>query len=321
MSSTDPTAGTQPGDAQQPVAESDLGFAVTPQAPADDETGDVWVTAGSTGQGHGLLARAGAEMIGTFAVVLAVVGTLLYTGLSGAGAVGVALAGGAALAGMTVLFAHVSGAHLNPAVSVAAGVAGRTSWTDVLAYVGSQLLGAAVAVAVLFVTVPQALPGLVDATTPDATAADFLSATANGWGAGSPLSVLSGGQVSFGIAAALVIEAIGAGVLAAVVLGRRTAGRGTGGGVAVGLTYAAMLLVAGPVTNAGLNPARSTAVALLSAPADTLALSQLWAFWLAPVVGGALVGLAVLAFGTGPSRVELDLEEVEIELDAPVEAR
>lgn len=265
------------------------------------------LVAGPTSPEHGLLTRVGAEVIGTLGIVLAVVGTLLYTGLSGAGAVGVALAGGAALAGLTATFGRVSGAHFNPAVTLAAALTGRTAWIDALLYVVAQVLGAVIAVAVLFVTVPAALPGLVDTVNPDATAADFLAITANGWGAGSPLSVLSSGSVTFGLTAALLVEALATALLVAVVIG--TSGRRSGA-VAIGLTYASMLLVAAPVTNAALNPARATAVALLSAGSDTLALTQLWGFWLAALLGGAAVGLAVLAFGrTVTEPIEIVLEE------------
>jgi len=298
MSSTEPTS-TPPLDGTDAMAvealeEEDLPYdEVTLLAPA--------------GQEHGLLTRVGAELVGTLVVVLAVVGTLLYTGLSGAGAVGVALAGGMALAGVTAAFGHVSGAHLNPAVTLAAALTGRTAWLDAALYVVAQVLGAVVAVAVLFVTVPTALPGLVDSANPEATTADFLSVTANGWGEGSPLSVLSGGSVSFGLSAALLVEALATAILVAVVLG---ASRRGGGAVAIGLTYASMLLVAGPVTNAALNPARATAVALLTAGSDTLPLTQLWGFWLAALLGGAAVGLALLAFGrTVTEPIEIDLED------------
>ncbi|HWS58598.1 MAG TPA: aquaporin, partial [Actinotalea sp.] len=136
-----------------------------------------------------------------------------------------------------------------------------------------------------------------------------------GWDAGSPLSTLSGGQVAFGATAALLVEALATAVLVAVVLGASS--RRRSGAVAIGLTYSAMLLVAGPVTNAAINPVRATAVALLSAGSDTLALTQLWGFWLAALLGAAAVGLVVVAFGRGTAEVD-DLvvdEEHEVVLD------
>lgn len=239
---------------------------------------------------YGLLARVGAELVGTFAVVLATVTALLYVPLSGIGTLGVALAAGLTLAGMHAALAHVSGAHLNPAVSVASALTGRTAPLDATLYVVAQVLGGVVAALVALVTVPSGLPALLQA----ADAQAFLATTANGYGDGSPLSVLSSGQVTFGLVPALLVEVLGTAVVTAVVLGTRPRGRS---GLAVGLTYAAMLLVTIPVTNGGLNPARATAVALTTLGNGTTALGQLWLFWIAPLIGAAAAGLAKVAVG------------------------
>jgi len=222
--------------------------------------------------------------------VLVAVGTLLYVPLSAVGTLGVALATGLALAGLTLAFGHVSGAHLTPAVSIGAAITGRVNAVDAILYVVAQVLGGVAAVAALLVTIPSGLPAGLKA---DSTGA-MIAGTANGWDAGSPLSTISGGQVTFGLAAALVIELLATTVVVAVVLSNR--GRRSGA-VAVGLTFAALLLLVAPVTNGALNPARATAVALVSLGSSTTPLAQVWLFWLTGILGGALAGLAVLAFG------------------------
>ena len=239
---------------------------------------------------YSLIARIGAEAFGSFALVLVAVGTLLYVPLSSAGTLGVALATGLALAGLTMAFGHVSGAHLTPAVSIGAAITGRVPAVDAILYVVAQVLGAVAAVAVLLVTIPADLPAGLKAE----SAGGMVAGTANGWGTGSPLHTLSGGQVSFGLMSALVVELLATTVVVAVVLSNRAR---RSGAVAVGLTFAALLLVAAPVTNGALNPARATAVALVSLGSSTTPLGQVWLFWLTGLLGGALAGLAVLAFG------------------------
>ena len=247
-----------------------------------------------TGDGYSLVARIGAEAFGSFALVLVAVGTLLYVPLSAIGTLGVALATGLALAGLTMALGHVSGAHLTPAVSIGAAITGRVSPLDAVLYVVAQVLGAVAAVAALIVTVPAELPAGLQAE----SAAAMVATTANGWGTGSPLHTLSQGEVSFGLASALVIELLATAVVVAVVLSNRAR---RSGAVAVGLTFAALLLVVAPVTNGALNPARATGVALVAAGSTTTPLTQLWLFWLTGLLGGALAGLAVLAFGRNGS--------------------
>ncbi len=244
----------------------------------------------AAGDEYPLIARIGAEAFGSFALVLVAVGTLLYVPISAIGTLGVALATGLALAGLTMAIGHVSGAHLTPAVSIGAAITGRVSPVDAVLYVVAQVLGAVAAVAALLVTVPADLPAGLKAD----SAAAMVATTANGWGTGSPLNTLSQGQVSFGLVAALVVELLATTVVVAVVLSNRWR---RSGAVAVGLTFAALLLVVAPVTNGALNPARATAVALVTAGATTTPLAQVWLFWLTGLLGGALAGLAVMAFG------------------------
>lgn len=300
----------QPSSPAEPVGspepELELEAAVEPDEDVDDLLDEV--DAARPDGRYGLLARVGAELLGTFAVVLALLTALLYVPLSGIGTLGVALAAGLTLAGMHAALAHVSGAHLNPAISVASALAGRTAALDAALYAVAQVIGGVVAALVVLATVPSGLPALVQA----ADVPSFLATTANGYGDGSPLSALSSGQVTFGLVPALLVEVVGAAVLTAVVLGTRPRGRS---GLAIGLTYAAMLLVTIPVTNGGLNPARATAVALTTLGSGTTAVSQLWLFWVAPLIGAAAAGLAKVAAGrrerftvTGTGPVELSGE-------------
>jgi len=252
-----------------------------------------------------LLARLGAEALGTFFLVLVGIGVSLYSALSSAGALGVALGFGLTLIGGTIALGHVSGGHFNPAVTIGAAIAGRTPWRDVLPYWLAQILGGALATAALFLTIPPTLLTLVGAGT---TTRSFFAATANGYGEHSPLATLSGGQASFDLLPALLIEIVATALLVGVVLGatnRRA--QHTLAPFAMGLTYAVLILVAWPITNGSLNPARSTAAAIFS---DSWAFGQLWLFWVAPVVGAALAGLAYRAFTAEPVEDNL-LEEAE----------
>lgn len=262
-------------------------------APAGGAIGEIDLGPDRT-SGYGLAQRLGAEAFGTFALVLVVIGTLLYgTTLYGTpselGALGTGLAAGLVLIGLYSAFVHVSGAHLNPAISVGSAIAGRITALDALFYVIAQVIGGALAVAVLYTTIPAQLVSL----TSSSSATAFLAKTANGWGEASALSVLSNGQAEFGLVAALLVETLGTAVLVGVVLASRPSARSA---AAVGATYAALILFAGPITGGGFNPARSTAVDLFVIGTDGPAVGQLWLFWVAPLLGGAIAGLAKLAF-------------------------
>ncbi|TQL03473.1 aquaporin [Cellulomonas sp. SLBN-39] len=285
-----------------------------PQAPAPavvvEEVAvveEVVVTTTTT-DGPGLLARLGAEAFGTFLVVLAGVGIWLYSGFSGTQTtLTVALGFGVATLAAVATLGHVSGGHVNPAVTLGAVLAGRTRARDLLPYWLAQVAGGALAAAVLFLTVPAALPALLSQTG-EASVRSFVGATANGFAENSPLSRLSTGSAEFGLVPALLVEVVLTAVLVGVVLAatdRRTP-RGHAP-YAIGLTYAVLLLVALPVTNAGLNPARSTAVAIFS---EGWALEQLWLFWVAPLVGAAVAALVYRAFASEPLEIdELDEDD------------
>lgn len=243
--------------------------------------------------GPSLLARLGVELLGSFALVLGGVGVALYSSFTGAGPLGVALAFGLALFALVAAFGAVS-AHFNPVVTLGSALAGRTRWVDVVPYWLAQVAGAALAATVLVValrTVPSVTPDILN---------QLVSAAANGFGDQSPFVQIAGG--GFSLVAAILVEVLVTGVFVAIVLG---VGRGVMAAPAVGLAYAVGILVALPVTNASLNPARSTATAIF---AGGELVSQLWVFWVAPLLGAAIAGLV---FGlVRPVEDELLLDEL-----------
>jgi len=177
------------------------------------------------------------------------------------------------LATSTMAFAigHISGCHLNPAVSVGLTVAGRFPASRLPGYIAAQVLGAIAAAAVLYV-IASGAPGF------DAVASGFAS---NGFDERSP--------GHYGLTAALVCEVVMTAFFLIVILGatdeRAPAGFAP---IAIGLCLTLIHLVSIPVTNTSVNPARSTGVALF---AGSGAIGQLWLFWLAPIVGAALGAL------------------------------
>ncbi len=215
-----------------------------------------------------------AESLGTFVLVFGGCGSAAiaaaFPGL-GIGFVGVSLAFGlTVLAGVCAL-GHISGAHLNPAVSVGLATAGRFPWKDVPGYVIAQVAGA-VAAAGLLLLLLQGQPGGYDA------AASGLAA--NGYGEHSP------GQYS--MLAGFLAEVVLTFIFLSVILGATHAvGTRVFAGVPIGLALTLVHLVGIPVTNVSVNPARSTGPALF---VGGWAILQLWMFWLAPVIGAFIAG-------------------------------
>lgn len=289
----DPYLTTPPGTAVEPHLLGEAGVTEAPQV--------------------NLLARVGAELLGTFALVLTILGTALYGSLTGIGTLGVALATALVLAGLIAAFGHVSGGHFNPAVSLGAALAGRVSFLDMLLYWLAQVVGALLAGLVLVVAIPKGLAGVLTGNT-EAGTAELFATVANGWGDQSPLGTASTGQYVFDLRTALIMEVVATAVFVAVILGvtGRKAAPATAP-FAIGGTLGAMILVTALVTNAGLNPARSTAAALF---AGGDAIGQLWLFWVAPLVGAAIVGLVVLAFAPPPP-APYDAEAYDPDLDEP----
>ena len=215
-----------------------------------------------------------AEFIGTFWLVLGGCGAaVLAAGIPdvGIGYAGVALAFGLTVVTGAYAFGHISGAHFNPAITVGVWAAGRFPAKDVVPYVVTQVAGGIAAAAVLYV-IASGQAGF------DASAG-FAS---NGYGAHSPQG--------YSLEAALVCEVVMTFMFLIVFLGSTSQKAPPGfAPLAIGLTLTLIHLISIPVTNTAVNPARSTGVALFQ---GTWAVQQLWAFWLAPIVGGALAGLA-----------------------------
>jgi aquaporin Z len=221
-----------------------------------------------------------AEFVGTFWLVLGGCGSAVLAAAFpdlGIGLMGVALAFGLTVLTMAYAIGHISGCHLNPAVSLGLWAGGRFPGKDLLPYVVAQVLGGIVAGGVLHL-IASGQAGF------DA-AAGFAS---NGYGEHSP-----GGYT---IQAALVTEVVMTMMFLVVILGatdpRAPAGFAP---IAIGLGLTLIHLISIPVTNTSVNPARSTGVALY---AGGWAISQLWLFWVAPLVGGVL-GAVVHRFLAG----------------------
>lgn len=280
------TADTAGAPAVPPVPDAPASAA----SPVDDEVDAYVVPAGTVvTAGPGLVARFGAEVFGTFVLVLGGVGTALYAAVTQAGTLAVALAFGIALFAAIAAVGHVSGGHFNPAVTFGAALAGRTSWKDVLPYWVAQVVGAAAAAGVLFV-ITTTLPAL------DGQERGFFSSTSNGFGEHSPIAAQAGEGFSW-LGAGLV-ELVVTAVFVGIILGA-TDRRSTSNAApaAIGLTLGALILVALPVTNASLNPARSLATAIFS---DGWVWEQIWLFWAAPLLGAAIAALVYRAFAAEP---------------------
>jgi aquaporin Z len=218
--------------------------------------------------------RYGAEFIGTFWLVLGGCGSAVLAASFpqvGIGLLGVSLAFGLTVLTMAYAIGHISGCHLNPAVSIGLYAGGRFPASDLAPYIGAQVLGAITAGGVLYVIASGAAG--FDAS------AGFAS---NGFGEHSP-----GG---YSLLAAGVTEVVMTAMFLLIIMGA-TDSRAPAGfaPIAIGLGLTLIHLISIPVTNTSVNPARSTGVALF---AGGWALTQLWLFWLAPIVGGVLGALA-----------------------------
>jgi len=246
---------------------------------------------------HGTFARLAAEAFGTFVLVLGIVGTATFNEANNGQILPVALAGGIVVMAAIAAVGGVSGGHFNPAVTFGMALAGRTPWRDLLPYWAAQLIGGTAAAAVMFSIIPTALPGLLQLE----DKAAVFAGTANGFGTHSPLAGLtaaSGTPAEFTLWAALLVEvvvtAVFVGVILAVTSKRSTV---TYAPAIIGLTLGALIIVAWPVTNASLNPARSFASAVF---AGGWTWGQLWLFVVGPLVGAALAALFYRAFAPVP---------------------
>jgi aquaporin Z len=224
-----------------------------------------------------------AEAIGTFWLTFAGCGSAVLAAAFpnvGIGLLGVALAFGLSLLTMAYAIGHISGCHLNPAVTVGLAAGGRFPAGQIIPYIVAQVIGAIVGAAVLYVIA-------------SGKAGFSLSGgfAANGYGAHSP------GQ--YGLGAAAVSEFVLTMMFLFVIMGA-THGKAPAGfaPVAIGLALTLIHLISIPVTNTSVNPARSTGPALF---VGGWALHQLWLFWLAPLVGGGAGGLLYRWLSAEPS--------------------
>jgi aquaporin Z len=228
--------------------------------------------------------RLAAELLGTSWLVLGGCGSAVLAAAFpdvGIGLLGVALAFGLTVLTMAYAIGHVSGCHLNPAVSLGLVAGGRFPASELLPYVVAQLVGAVVGAGVLYL-IASGKEGFD-------VAAGFA---ANGYGAHSP-----GG---YSLGAGFVAEAVLSFAFLVIILGA-TDGRAPAGfaPLAIGLGLTLIHLISIPVTNTSVNPARSTGPALF---VGGWALAQLWLFWVAPLAGAALAGVAYRSiFGAGRS--------------------
>ena len=216
--------------------------------------------------------RLAAEFIGTMWLVLGGCGSAVLAAAFpalGIGFVGVALAFGLTVLTMAYAIGHVSGCHLNPAVSVGLCVGGRFPAKDLIPYIVVQVLGGIAGAAILY--------GIASGHAGFDVSAGFAS---NGYDAHSP-----GG---YSLPACLLTEIVMTFGFLFVIMGSTHGSAPKGfAPIAIGLCLTLIHLISIPVTNTSVNPARSTGPALF---VGGWALSQLWLFWLAPIVGGALGG-------------------------------
>jgi aquaporin Z len=226
-----------------------------------------------------LTKRVAAELLGTFWLVFGGCGSaVIAAGFPdvGIGLLGVSFAFGLTVLTMAFAIGHISGCHLNPAVSVGLWTGGRFPAGELGPYIVAQVAGAVIGAGVLYV--------IASGTSGFDLAGGFAS---NGYGEHSP-----GG---YSMMAGLVAEVVLTFMFLMIILGatdeRAPAGLAP---IAIGLGLTLIHLISIPVTNTSVNPARSTGPALF---VGGWALSQLWLFWLAPIVGAALAGIAYRGLG------------------------
>ena len=220
-----------------------------------------------------LTKKLGAEFIGTFWLVLGGCGSAVLAAAFpdvGIGLLGVSLAFGLTVLTMAFAIGHISGCHLNPAVSVGLWSGGRFSTAELGPYIVAQVAGGLAGAAILYV--------IATGQTGFDVTAGFAS---NGYGEHSP-----GG---YSLTAALVTEIVMTFMFLIIILGATDKRAPQGfAPIAIGLGLTLIHLISIPVTNTSVNPARSTGVAIFQ---GDWAISQLWLFWLAPIVGAILAGL------------------------------
>ena len=226
-----------------------------------------------------MLKKLGAEFIGTFWLVLGGCGSAVLAAAFpnvGIGLLGVAFAFGLTVLTMAFAIGHISGCHLNPAVTFGLVAGGRFPAKDLIPYVIAQVIGGIAGALILYIIASGAAG--FDVT------AGFAS---NGYGEHSP-----GG---YSLVSALVCEIVMTFMFLMVIMGSTDERAPKGfAPIAIGLCLTLIHLISIPVTNTSVNPARSTGVAIF---VGGWAIQQLWLFWLAPIIGGILGGIVYRILG------------------------
>jgi aquaporin Z len=219
--------------------------------------------------------KAIAEFIGTFALVLVGCGAAVIGGM-GSGATSIDALGIGAAFGLTIVamaygIGQISGCHINPAVSFGVLVAGRMTTQDFITYVIAQVLGAIAGAVVLYL---------------------ILSGKASGWNGGLGQNGWGPGYLGeYGLTSALIYEVVATFLFLVCILGVTQRGAPVGlAGLAIGLTLIAIHLFGINITGTSLNPARSLGPALVGAGTNPQALSQVWLFIVAPLIGAGIAG-------------------------------
>lgn len=223
-----------------------------------------------------LVKRCAAEFLGTLWLVFGGCGTAVFSiiyrnGLDTVGLVGVSLAFGLTVVTGAYAVGHISGGHFNPAVTIGLTVAKRFAWKDVPAYVVSQVLGGIAASALIWSII-------IDVPIRGGYELGYGSLASNGF-RGS----------FFGLGGVLIAETFLTFMFLIVILGATHSKAAAGfGGLAIGLALTLIHLISIPISNTSVNPARSTGPAVFE---GGTAINQLWAFWLAPILGAVAAGI------------------------------
>ena len=240
-----------------------------------------------------------AEMVGTFVLVFGGCGSAVLAGEQ-IGFLGVSIAFGLTLLVMAYAIGHISGCHINPAVTVGLLVSKKMDARDVVGYIVGQIIGGILAAALLL-TIAKGVAGGYDPT--------LTGFAANGYGDHSP--------GHYNLISAFLAEVILTFFLMFTVLGATDIKAPVGfAGIPIGLVLALIHLVGIPVTNTSVNPARSIGPAVF---VGGWALSQLWLFIIAPIIGAIIAAVVYRVIGT--SRPIISTQEAERALDSEVEER
>ena len=225
----------------------------------------------SSVNGRGAAKKYAAEFLGTFVLVLMGCGSAVFLGVSTAGIVGISFAFGISVLAMVYAIGGISGCHINPAVSISMLAAGKLSVKDTVIYVVAQCLGAVVGAAALYSI---------------AIGNPSYSLASNGLGQNGYDLASPGG---FSITSAFIAEVLLTFIFLLVIHGSTSEKVPKGfAGIPIGLSLVLIHLVGIPVTGTSVNPARSLGPAII---VGGTAISQLWLFWVAPIIGGLIAAV------------------------------